>query len=150
MGKAFTLLELIIIIVIITILVTIEANLYGTFIEKSRSAEAIQVLKHLRDLGVKYYLENQTIPSGSLSAYFGVGTNPGDIPSSCTGQSSHYFSYSVGGAPPTSCRFLASRCRVDGKYPPCNLQVCQTVTGIFIQLTTDFSTGQDTWRTKFY
>lgn len=60
MKRAFTLLELIVVIVIIGVLATLGIIQYGKVVERGRSAEARSILGTLRKLQINYYLEHGT------------------------------------------------------------------------------------------
>lgn len=57
MKKAFTLLELIVVVIIMSILISIAIPRFQGAIEKSRSAEAISILGMLRKAQYMYYSE---------------------------------------------------------------------------------------------
>ncbi len=93
-NKAFTLLELIVVIIIIGILATLGITQYTRIIERGRSAEARSILGTIRRLQVAYRLEKGTW-ANSLTD---LGL---DLPVTCA--STHYFSYLASGtdsAPP--------------------------------------------------
>ncbi len=56
MKKAFTLIELLVVVLIIGILSAIALPQYNKAVEKSRAAEAIQVLKYMHEQGELYQL----------------------------------------------------------------------------------------------
>ena len=58
MKQAFTLIELLVVVLIIGILAAIALPQYQKAVEKSRAAEAVVLLKHLRQAGELYILEN--------------------------------------------------------------------------------------------
>ncbi len=92
MEKAFTLLELIVVLVILGVLATLGFTQYGRMVEKSRGAEAKAILGDIRKLAVAFWLQNGTI-SGFAAANANIGTAEDQIPSACV--STHYFSYGV-------------------------------------------------------
>lgn len=141
MRKGFTLLELIIVIIIIGILATLGLTQYGRMVEKSRGAEAKGILGDLRKLAAGYYLEKGTVTGFDASAA-GIGTSSEQIPSSC-GQTTHYFAYSIIAASGTTLTTQATRCTTGtGKAPGVSTG------GRFLQLTTIFPGGTDTWTTN--
>lgn len=58
MKRGFTLIELLVVVLIIGILASIALPQYQKAVEKSRAAEALILLKHLRQAGEVYILEN--------------------------------------------------------------------------------------------
>ena len=135
-SRAFTLLELIIVIIIVGILATLAFMQYTLVIEKSRGAEARQTISTLRShLAAKNYegLSAVTITGGNL------GIVSGAIPPTCT--VTNYFSYSVDAAcATTACTFTATRCTAGGKTP----NYSGTAGTLVLTFT---NTGTDTWST---
>jgi prepilin-type N-terminal cleavage/methylation domain-containing protein len=111
----FTLLELVVVILIIGVLATLAFTQYGRMVEKTRGAEARQILGDMRKLAYAYRLANGTLTG---IAYSDVNIGPGSdqIPYPC--RSSHYFSYyvSVYVSDPVF-RGVAWRCTANGKAP---------------------------------
>jgi prepilin-type N-terminal cleavage/methylation domain-containing protein len=64
--KAFTLLELIIVLVIISILVSLAIPRYQRAVEKARASEGVRILGALREAQIRYYEQNDTF-ADSLS-----------------------------------------------------------------------------------
>ncbi|MFA5276103.1 MAG: prepilin-type N-terminal cleavage/methylation domain-containing protein [Candidatus Omnitrophota bacterium] len=107
--KGFTILELLIVIIIISILATIGFTQYKRAIEIGRRGEARSVLSTLRSAEIAYHFENPSpAPYGSI-AQIGVSA-----PTDCASQSTHYFSYSCDNAG----KCCATRCTNGGKPPP--------------------------------
>lgn len=138
MRKGFTLLELIVVIIVLGILATLGLTQYGRTIERSRGAEARNILGTMRTLAAGLYMEAGTA-SGLTDAVVGIGTgndqSPGPALANC--RQSHYFFYSqVAGA--TTPSFTATRCSAGGKPP-------QFAGGPWIRLEPNLNTGIDTW-----
>ncbi|MDD5156229.1 MAG: prepilin-type N-terminal cleavage/methylation domain-containing protein, partial [Candidatus Omnitrophica bacterium] len=72
MKKAFTLLELIVVIVILGILATLGYTQYSKLMERQRQSEAMVIFDKMRKNAINYYLENNTF-IGITSADLGVG-----------------------------------------------------------------------------
>ncbi len=89
-NKAFTLLELVVVIVILGVLATLGFTQYGRMVERSRWAEAKMILGDMRKLAFVYWLANGTL-TGITNSNLNVGTAADQIPSAC--RSSHYFYY---------------------------------------------------------
>lgn len=111
---AFTLLELIIVIMIIGVLATLGVRQYNTTIEKSRYAEARQILGALRKAQKAYYLQygayySATYYGGTILESLGIDPPPG-----ATCLPSHYFHYYIR---PAYLAAVAVRCTSGGKYP---------------------------------
>ncbi len=105
MKKGFTLVELIIVVIIVGILASIGLTQYNKVVEKSRAAEAREILGTLRSAEIAEYNENG---SYVVVSSLGVGA-----PEDCTA-TSHYFSYACATATGTC---TASRCASGGKPP---------------------------------
>jgi type IV pilus assembly protein PilE len=101
--RGFTLIELIVVVIILSILVSLAMPQYTMTVERSRSAEARRVLGTIREAELAYYLEYE-----AYSASF-TNLRLGGIPSACN--TSFYFSYSAGA---TS---TGTRCTAGGKAP---------------------------------
>ena len=69
--RAFTLIELIIVIVLVGILAAIGITQYSLMVEKSRTAEAKVRIGAMRTLAYQYYLDNGTL-TGMQNADVGV------------------------------------------------------------------------------
>jgi len=91
---AFTLLELIIVIILVGVLATLGYAAYSSTIEKFRGAEARQVLGQMRSTAIGYHMQQGTsFPSDlvELQQIFGLGDGTDQIPLTC--RSSNYFRY---------------------------------------------------------
>ena len=95
MKRAFTLLELIVVIIIIGILATLGFTQYTKVIEKGRTAEAKAILGQMRTAQEAYKQENgaYTAAIGSLSV---------EAPIACA--ATHYFSYATDATAGTATR----------------------------------------------
>ena len=110
--RAFTLLELIVVIIIVGILAALGLIEFTKTLEKSRSAEARRVLGSIRTAQDTYKFE-----SGSYTA---VAANlPVEFPESC--DSKHYFWYSLDAVSAS-----AKRCTAGGRFP--NVGTSYTIT----------------------
>jgi prepilin-type N-terminal cleavage/methylation domain-containing protein len=135
MKKAFTLLELIVVIIILGVLATLGISQYGRMIERSRSAEAKAILGDMRKYAEGYYMEFDTL-SNIANTKLNLGTDMDDIPTTC--RASHYFTYSFSTGTISTFTSTATRCTSGGKDP----QSAQAGTLI---LTSDLSADTDTW-----
>ena len=114
--RGFTLIELIVVVIILSILVSLAMPQYTMTVERSRSAEARRILGTIREAELAYFLEYEAY-SASLTNLRLSG-----IPTGC--QATHYFTY----APATTGTTVATRCTSGGKPP-------QSSTAYTIQLT---------------
>lgn len=136
MKRGFTLLELIIVVIIIGILATLGTQQYARVTERSRGAEARQILGQIRTDAAAYRLENNNSCVGFDTTRAGLGTEPDQIPSSC--RATHYFSYAVTSAAANGVTLTATRCKAAGKPP-------QVTSDFTLILTNDFVAGTDVW-----
>ena len=106
---AFTLLELLVVIIILGILSTVAVINYGATIEKGRASEAKSILPQLRTARNTYMLEHPgAMPVTDFSL---LDVNPTTIPDDCS--ACCFFSYSI-----TATQAVATRCRNNaGKQP---------------------------------
>ncbi len=111
MKKAFTLLELIIVIIVVGILAVLGLTQYGNMMERGRANEAKMVLGAIAKNVASYRLQNGTI-EGMTNADVNVGTQ---VPSSCA--STHYFWYTVGNITDPILNISGVRCTTGGKTP---------------------------------
>ncbi|MDD4894435.1 MAG: prepilin-type N-terminal cleavage/methylation domain-containing protein [Candidatus Omnitrophica bacterium] len=115
--KAFTLLELIIVIIIVGILATVGLTSYTNQTEYSRTAEAKANISSMRKLAYEYYMKSGTY-IGIISSDVGVGTGADQIPNSAN--SKNYFYYGVSSSYPPTASYVvmyAERCSAGGKVP---------------------------------
>jgi prepilin-type N-terminal cleavage/methylation domain-containing protein len=119
MKRAFTLLELIIVIVILGILATLGFTQYTKVVEKGRVAEVRVIFGNIRTQSITYYLERGSL-SGLTNADLSIGSNPDQIPSACV--STNYFRYSCGPSSSTVMFCYAYRCTANGKTPNYNIE----------------------------
>ncbi len=149
MKKGFTLLELIVVIVIIGILATLGFAQYTRMIERSRGAEAREVLGTIRTQAAALWVGNNsgtppTMPAGTIvNSAVGIGNNAGQIASACNAaapSTSYYFSYNIA-QNATNDGFVATAIRctgANGKQPG-------NATADTLILTSSFANGTDTW-----
>ncbi len=137
MNKAFTLLELVVVIVILGVLATLGFTQYGRMVERARGAEAKAILGDIRKLAIAYRLANGTIIGFAADqANANIGTSEDQIPGTC--RSSHYFRYSVVNPIFQRIVITATRCISDGKDP-------QGLAASTLTLTVYFALGTDSW-----
>ena len=109
-ARAFTLTEMVIVVVLVGILASMALPRYIRVVEKGRTAEARHVLGLIRDAEIAYYLEfdayvNSLGPLGML------------LPNTSACNANYYFYYTIAGAPGTF-RVTATRCTGSaGKRP---------------------------------
>jgi len=154
-GKGFTLLELIVVIIIIGILATLGFAQYTRMIERSRGAEARQVMGSIRTRAAGLWIERGdglTVSAGTFSeSMLGVGNLADEIsninPCTNVAPSSNYlFWYNVapiaGGGGEVGFTATATRCTGagNGKQPP------GPAANMTLTLRTDFAAGTDAWR----
>jgi prepilin-type N-terminal cleavage/methylation domain-containing protein len=120
MRKAFTLLELLVVMVIVGIMATIGLQQYFNVVERSRGSEARQVLGQLRTVCGSLYMGGSSVAPCTgvniTNLSLSDGTN-GTLPSSLCADS-HYFRYNVSMESESVANFSATRCAVGtGKLP---------------------------------
>jgi prepilin-type N-terminal cleavage/methylation domain-containing protein len=136
MRRGFTLLELIIVIVIIGILATLGIQQYGRMVERSRGAEARQILGQIRSTAAAFFTEHRGLGNFDNAAA-GIGAGDEQVPSAC--RTTHYFLYNVDNAAAANFTASASRCTAGGKTPD------SPTAGLNLTLETNFTQGTDTW-----
>lgn len=104
--KGFTLVEIVIVIVVLGILATLGFVQYAKAVEKSRTAEAKNVLSTIRTAqhGYKQQFGSYTSDMDALSTE--------NVASSCEVDGVYFFSYSINAIAGT-----ATRCTANGKLP---------------------------------
>jgi prepilin-type N-terminal cleavage/methylation domain-containing protein len=137
MRRGFTLLELMVVIIILGVLATLGVMQYQAAIEKSRGAEARQILGQLRSSCAAIYMaegSTDNCDAGNMR----IGTDTDMIPSAC--RATHYFSYAVTTNTGDNIVVDATRCATgDGGKSP-DADTAHTLT-----LDTDYAAGTDTW-----
>jgi prepilin-type N-terminal cleavage/methylation domain-containing protein len=104
MRRGFTLLELVVVIIIISILASVALGNYSKIVERSRQSEAYANLAQIRKLQVAFMQENNTYTTlTNLNSYYAAG-----LPPENTISSSYYFKYSC--EPTTTKTCAATRC----------------------------------------
>ena len=103
----FTLTEIMIVVVIIGVLASIAWPRYILVAEKSRTAEAKDVLGRIRASEIAYYFEYDAYATNITLLSL-------DIPTSCN--ATFYYNYSIGGGG-ASFTAKANRCTAGGKSP---------------------------------
>lgn len=136
--RGFTLLELLIVIIIVGVMATLGLTQYNAVVERSRGAEARQILGQLRSVCAALYMETNT-NTNCTAANLGIGAPGGaNIPNACAGQASHFFSYGVAAVGLNAMNFVATRCAAGGK-PPVH------VGGGTLTLNSDYAAGTTLW-----
>jgi prepilin-type N-terminal cleavage/methylation domain-containing protein len=146
MKKGFTLLELMVVIIILGVLATLGVMQYQSAIEKSRGAEARQVIGQLRTQCAAIYMQDPTGDGTDdcTNADLGIGNDiPGPALIDCQG--THFFAYASTPAGPDDINFQALRCEAGnpGKSPS-----VPAASGFTLDLDTNFATGADDWSTN--
>ena len=136
MKKGFTLLELMIVIIILGVLATLGVLQYQSAIEKTRGAEARQILGQLRTQCAAIYMADGNTTNCSVGN-LRIGTDTDMIPSAC--RVTHYFAYTAINQGGSTITFQSSRCTAGGKSPN------SPTAGLGLQLAIDYATGSDTW-----
>jgi len=140
MKRGFTLLELLIVIIIVGIMATLGLTQYTTVVERSRGAEARQVLGQLRSLCAALYLDTNNVSACTATTLgLGAGTGDGTIPSTAC-NTSHYFNYTINTTVPNFIQFTATRCTAGGKLPLNGSGQART-----LNLTANYNTGTANW-----
>jgi prepilin-type N-terminal cleavage/methylation domain-containing protein len=135
----FTLLELMIVIIIIGVLATVGIMQYSATIEKSRGAEARQVIGSLRTSCAALFMNSQTTAdctTGNLRIGASADMIPGTAAAQC--RATNFFFYTAAATAPNSITFTATRCIAGGKGP-------QGSTANTLTLTTNYNAGTDVW-----
>jgi len=115
--RAFTLIELIVVIIIVGILAAVGMTQYAKMLEKSRAAEAKMALGDMRKLAYEYYLQNGTL-TGISASDLNLGTSTTQFPiASASCRSSNYFIYSFNALESSYIRIWGVRCTSGGKTP---------------------------------
>jgi prepilin-type N-terminal cleavage/methylation domain-containing protein len=128
--KAFTLVELIIVVIIVGILASLGMTQYSEVVEKSRLAETKVRIGTMRQLAYEYYLNN-----GDMSTI----TNA-DVGVDNTCRSTDYYSYWIGSKGTTWLNLASTRCSSGGKAP--NVTAAKQYT---FYMNYYPGTGQSTW-----
>lgn len=137
MRRGFTLLELMVVVIILGVLATLGVMQYQAAIEKSRGAEARQIIGQLRSQCAAIYMAEQAT-TNCTNPNLRVGIGSDMIPSDCSG-TTHFFSYSAQNQGGDTINFIATRCLAGtGKIPG-------AATAGNLTLAIDYATGTDTW-----
>jgi prepilin-type N-terminal cleavage/methylation domain-containing protein len=107
LTRAFTLVELIIVVIIVGILASLGLTQYNLMVEKSRTVEAKVRIGTMRNLAYTYYLENGTL----------TGMQYTDVEANWVCSSSDFYRYKVWINSANSVRLDAWRCTSGGKSP---------------------------------
>jgi len=112
MKKGFTLLELLIVVIIIGVLAALGLNQYSRTIEKSRSAEARNMIGQVRQIASAYYQGHGTL-IGFTADMANIGAAADQLPSACRDDHFFYINNVVVGA--TTLDVDCARCGATGK-----------------------------------
>lgn len=143
MKNGFTLLEIVIVIIIISILASVGFVSYGDVAERSRASEAKEICSKIKDAEELYILYNDEATSNISNLSIGdipQGTNP----AACS-SGEHYFTYAISLYAPDGLSGYdvnAYRCTGAGKYP-------NTTTTYGVNLEVDRTTGGAIWTGRF-
>jgi len=146
MRKGFTLLELLIVIIIVGIMATLGLTQYTATVERSRGAEARQILGQLRTVCAALYLDSNNVTACTLGggANLSLGTGAAGthtIPSSACAVS-HYFLYTAVPDPaPNVLSLRAQRCPAGGAGKDPGFGSSDR----YLNLTVDYSAGTGIW-----
>ena len=135
MKKGFTLLELIVVIIILGILATLGLAQYLRMVEKSRGAEARQIIGAIRTEAAAIYMQNNNSCANCTQAGLITGVYPGTAACGL----GYYFWYTAAPlAGNTGVLITATRCLGgNGKQPGAT-----GVAGTIVD-TADFAAGTD-------
>ena len=146
MKKGFTLLELLIVIIIVGIMATLGLTQYAAVVERSRGAEARQILGQLRSICAALYMDQNDVAScdanGGADLGLGDGSNRTIPMTACA--ASHYFQYTYTPTSPDLMLFQATRCAAGGKNPQGGPSA-----GHVLNLSVDYGTGTVVWQSPF-
>jgi len=112
MKRAFTLLEILMVVMIVTILAGIGIPQYLKAVEKGRSVEAKAVLGQIRNAEEAYYAKNGTYTSDLTLLDIEANINTADT---CT--SDYWYKFSIPSADAAGFTARARRCTESGKEP---------------------------------
>jgi len=148
MRRGFTLLELLIVIIIVGVMATLGLSQYAQVVERSRGAEARQIMGQLRSVCAAIYMEQENTARCTANGGAALGLSGGQaagvtIPSTAC-NTSHFFRYTVVGANNTArgnegINITALRCAANGKVPNAAGNARN------ISLWSDYLTGQSDW-----
>ena len=125
--QAFTLVELIIVVIIVGILASLGLTQYSNIVEKARLAEVKMRIGTMRQLAHEYYWEHGTF-EGITNADIGVDN---------TCSSDSYYKYWQTGGSSTYIALVGTRCSTTGK-PPAASRIYQVVFRMYVN-------GSQTW-----
>jgi prepilin-type N-terminal cleavage/methylation domain-containing protein len=136
LKKGFTLIELMIVIIVIALLAVVAIVQYNLAIERTRSAEAKDVLGYFRKTCASIYARDRSVIK-CTPQNLGIGMEEGMLPSECL--RSHYFNFSAEESPSFEnvMVFTATRCTKYGRPP--NAKQFGAIT-----LAVDYANGTDT------
>lgn len=145
MKEAFTIIEILIVLVIFAVLSTLAISQYNQMVEKSRGAEARMSLGAIRTAEAAYRMDWDSCTS--TDSEIGIGTTvnddfPGPAAANCIGR--NYFWYNVTASSADGFTAVATRCTSGASKVP------QGKAAYTVTLVTDFVTGDDVWTSTMY
>jgi prepilin-type N-terminal cleavage/methylation domain-containing protein len=145
MKKGFTLLELLIVIIIVGVMATLGLTQYTAVVERSRGAEARQIIGQLRSVCAALYMDQNDVAvcNANAGADLGLGDGTGKTIPSTACAPSHYFQYTYAFVSPNDITFTATRCAGGGKNPQ------GPAAGRTLSLAVNYDTGAAVWTSPF-
>lgn len=109
--NAFTLIELMVVVIIVGILASLAIGNYSKVVEKGRMAEAKKIMSVIRQQEHSYYLEQGVFTNCLTRLGFS------DLPVTATCNGNHFYRYTLSAATGVNFNVTAIRCTSSGKSP---------------------------------